>query len=303
MPTPPDDIIEIGSMTDGVTAISTDVIPVKRGAGNRRITPGYIQTMISAAGVFQPIDADLTALAGLTSAADKLPYFTGSGTAGLADLTSFIRTILDDANAGAVMTTLGMTANAQSLVTAADYAAMRVLLGLVIGTNVQAFDTELAALAGLTSAANKLPYFTGSGTAAVADFPNRATIWFDEATVSAGGLSTAIDVGQKYNIINYPTTHANGQYIETTFWLAAGTYTLSVLGQTENDACVVDWTIDGGAAIAGQDWYSSGATKNVVQTGSVTVATSGLHTLRGTVNGKNGSSSNFYLILTKAWLS
>lgn len=96
----------------------------------------------------QPLDAELTALAGLTSAADQLPYFTGSGTAALTTLTSFVRTLLDDANQAAAQATLGV----------------------VPGTNVQAFDAELAAIAGLTSAADRLAYFTGSGTAALANF-------------------------------------------------------------------------------------------------------------------------------------
>lgn len=160
----------------------------------------------------QQAGANLEAIRALTSAANKVPYFTGSGSAAVADLTSFGRDLIGSADAAAVHALLnlepGIDVQAQnarlqaiadlsgsfsagvvnlvgysatntaefvesssfgrSLLSQASASSARTALGVSIGVDVQAQDAELSAIAGLASSADTFPYFTGSGTAALA---------------------------------------------------------------------------------------------------------------------------------------
>lgn len=78
---------------------------------------------------YQAEVANLTALAGLTLAADRLLYSTGVGVLALATLSAFARTLLDDANAAASLTTLGVSAFVQTVLDDANAAAVRTTIG------------------------------------------------------------------------------------------------------------------------------------------------------------------------------
>jgi hypothetical protein len=93
----------------------------------------------------QAYHAALNSIAGLTTASDKMIYTSSSNTYAVTGLTATARSLLDDANTS----------------------TMRTTLGLAIGSDVQAYDADLTAIAGLAKTDGNI--IVGSGSAWVAE--------------------------------------------------------------------------------------------------------------------------------------
>ncbi len=141
------------------------------------------------------LDPELKALAGLTSAADTLPYFTGSGTASTTTLSAAGRALIDDADNTAQRTTLGLG-------TIATQAASGVAItgGSITGI------TDLAIADGGTGASDAPTALSNLGAVPLATVTTKGDIY--AATASA--TVTRLGVGTDGQVLTAASAQATG---------------------------------------------------------------------------------------------
>jgi hypothetical protein len=129
-------------------------------------------------------DTDLTCIAGLTSAADKIPYFTGAGTCALADFSSTIRTLI----------TTPTSANLRAMLSDELGAGVLVFLGAPADDQVPVGDSATATTwrtLPTTSATQKLSYDAATNSFSAATDDDVPEVGDFAALVGGTGIDNA----------------------------------------------------------------------------------------------------------------
>lgn len=182
----------VSAITSGSMTLTTQLAIGSGGTGATTAAGARTSLGLAIGSDVQAYTASGNAIAGLTSAADTAPYWTGAGTAGTYTASSYMRGLM--ASAAAI--------NARST------------LGLTIGTDVQAYSAELTSTAGLST--NGLVIRTGAGTKAVRTITATTGISITNGDGVAGNPTIGADVQSVQGmtgavIVSVPVTSVQGQ--------------------------------------------------------------------------------------------
>lgn len=176
---------------------------------------GSTATIAVSSNTYQPVDAELTALAGVTAAADALPYFTSSSAATTTTLTSFARTLLDDANVATMQNTLGLGTGSE--VTFAGIKTTSVIEPLSISATAATGTVAI-------DAANGTTYYTSNASANwVVNLRWNSSTTLD-SKLATGEMTTTSFMARQGGTAYYPTSiQVNGTTSGVTIRWQGGT--------------------------------------------------------------------------------
>ena len=229
------DVYATGGLYIGANDTNNLISTATAGSGSTTLYIGNESILASGdIGVsVQGYNGGLQSISGLTEAADQMLYTTASNTYALTGLTAFGRSLIDDV----------------------DDAAARATLNLEIGTDVQAWDTGLDDVSGLSPVDST--FIVGNGTNWVAETGNTARTSLglgtgDSPTFTDLTLSSLVTDGVLYSTSGNINSEANlsvtrggtgvGTLTDGGILLGSGTGAITVTAQPTNGQLLIGST-------------------------------------------------------------